>query len=115
MYRYTVSVVAALLLAPALSSAQDAAHGGHIDTNRIGVMSPMVAQQQLRMLGYTNVTVIDVGRAAVRANAVKGGRTLVVRLDPSSGRITEVPGRLERRPKGLRLIKPNGEVVAPPQ
>jgi hypothetical protein len=108
MLRYTILLGMALTFAPALVVAQ-------IDTNRIGVMSPTVVQQRLRLLGYTNVIVMDIARTAVQANAVKSGRTLVVRLDPHSGKVTEVLGRLERRPQGLRLIKPNGQDTAPPQ
>jgi hypothetical protein len=90
-------------------------YGGPIDTTRIAAMSPAVAQQRLRLLGYTDVTVVENARSAVRANALKGGRALTVRLDPYSGRVLEVPGKLERTPQGVRLVRPDGAVVAPPQ
>jgi hypothetical protein len=111
--------VALLLLLPAGVRAQDSTmrhqHGAAIDTNRIGVMSPAVAQQRLRLLGYTDVAVVERARTAVHANASKGGRAVAVRLDPRSGKVTEVPGRLERRPEGLRVVTPAGAAVSPPE
>ena len=111
-------VIVSLALAPATLAAQDSTHrmqrGGPIDTTRIGVMSPMVVQQRLRMLGYTNVALIESARRDVRANAVKSGRQVAVRLDPHSGKVTEVPGRLERARDGLRLVRPDGSIATPP-
>ena len=118
MLRPIFLCAAVLALAPALAKAQDSTmrhvHGAPIDTNRIGVMSPAVAQQRLRLLGYTNVTVVERARSAVHANASKAGRTVVVKLDPRTGKVTEVPGRLERRPEGLRVIGPTGAATVPP-
>jgi hypothetical protein len=118
MPRSVFACLAALVLVPALVAAQDTTrhyqHGGAIDSNRIGIMTPLVVQQRLRLLGYTDVSVVESARMTVRANASKSGRIVAVRLDPHSGKVTEVSGRLERRPEGLRLIRPNGTVVAPP-
>jgi hypothetical protein len=118
MLRNSLKFFLAIALAPALLFAQDSTMRQRgqtqIDTTRIGLMSPIVVHQRLRMLGYSNVTIVENVRAHLRANAVKSGRALAVKYDPYSGKVTEVPGRLERGPRGLRLIKPDGSAVAPP-
>jgi len=111
MLRNSVKFLLAIAFSPTLLFAQDSTK---IDTTRIGLMSPIVVHQRLRMLGYSNVIIIENVRAHVRANALKSGRALAVKYDPYSGKVTEVPGRLERGPRGLRLVKPDGSKVAPP-
>lgn len=119
MTHLSLIAAALILLCPSLMWGQDSTHrrqrGGPIDTTRIGVMSPMVVQQRLQQLGYTNVTLVESTRVSVRANASKGGRPMAVRLDPHSGKVIAVPGRMERGRDGLRLIRPDGSIAAPPQ
>jgi hypothetical protein len=120
MLRFLLLLGAVLTLAPATSAAQDSTamrrhQPGVIDTNRIGVMSPMVVQQRLRMLGYANVTLLESARRSVRANASKSGRPVAVHLDPFTGKVTEAPGRLERARDGLRLVRPDGSIATPPR
>lgn len=119
MPRHILRFAAAIVFVPALLSAQDTLprhiHGGEIDSSRIGLMSPMVVQQRLRLLGYTHVSVVERGRAVVQANARKRGRAVAVRLDPRSGKVTEVPGRFERRREEIWLVRPNGRAILPPR
>jgi hypothetical protein len=106
-------------LSPAPSAAQDTTRmhqpGVKPDSNRIGVMSPLVMEQRLKMLGYTDIVVVEAQQGAVLANPYKAGRALAVKLDPYTGKVVELKGRLERRRQGVRLVKPGGEVVAPPR
>jgi hypothetical protein len=118
MPKWILSSMAVALLWPALLHGQDSLQihqpGVMPDTTRIGLMSPMVVQQRLRMLGHNRISVVQTERSVVYANTVKDGRRLGVRLDVFSGRLVEQPGRLELRPQGLRLIKPTGvEAPAP--
>lgn len=116
----TIAALAAAALAAPLRAQPPAQPPGHqhdttrIDTNRIAVMSPEVARQRLRLLGYTDVAVMEHGRAAVRASARKAGRAYAVRLDPYTGKVAEAPGRLERARDGLRLVRPDGAAATPP-
>ena len=118
MLRNSLRLLLVIAIAPSLLLAQDSAMRHHeqsqIDTTRIGIMSPMVVQQRLRTLGYSQVTIVENIRPHVRVNAVKSGRAVAVKYDPHSGKATEVPGRFERRPSGLRVIKPDGSEVVPP-
>jgi hypothetical protein len=107
-------------LAPAAARAQDSTghgmaveRGGPLDTNRIAVMSPMVIQQRLRMLGYSNVRVVGSERRLVTANATKRQRAIAVRLDPYTGKVTEYQGRFERRPEGVMLRARDGNYIRP--
>ena len=122
LHRITRALAFALgaaLLGPALAIAQDTAHmhqpGLSPDSNRIGVMSPMVLEQRLKMLGYTDVVVIETRRNAVLANTLKANRPVAVKLDPYTGKVVELRGKLELRRQGARLIRPDGAVVAPPR
>jgi hypothetical protein len=113
------SALGIAVLSPAPSAAQDTTQmhqtGIEPDSNRIGVMSPMVVEQRLKMLGYTGVAIVEARPGAVLANTRKAGRALAVKLDPYTGKVVELNGRLERRRQGVRLVKPGGEVVAPPR
>ena len=107
-------------LVPAAARAQDSTlhgmtvqRGGPIDTNRIALMSPMVIQQRLKMLGYSEVQVVGSERRLVTANATKGRRAVAVRLDPNTGKVTEHKGRFVRRPEGVMLRALDGKYIRP--
>lgn len=105
-------------LVPSALAAQDTAvrhrHQPEIDTTRIGVMSPIVVQQRLRLLGYSRVAIVENVRSHVRANAFRSGRAVAVKYDPHSGKTTALPGRFERTPRGLLLVRPDGSAIVPP-
>jgi hypothetical protein len=118
MLRTFLRVLLPIVAVPSVLFAQDSTmrhrDQTRIDTTRIGIMSPMVVQQRLKMLGYSQVTVVENVRLHASVNAVKAGRAVAVRYDPNSGKVTELPGRFVLRAIGLRLIKPDGAEVLPP-
>ncbi len=109
-------------LTPALARAQDtiARHdgmtmqrSGPIDTNRIGLMSPVVIKQKFKMLGYSDVQIIGSERRLVTVNGMKAGKAVAVQLDPITGHVTEYKGRFERRPEGVMLRALDGRYTRP--
>ncbi len=109
-------------LTPALARAQDtiARHdemtmqrSGPIDTNRIGLMSPVVIKQKFKMLGYSDVQIIGSERRLVTVNGMKAGKAVAVQLDPITGHVTEYKGRFERRPEGVMLRALDGRYTKP--
>jgi len=109
-----------VLLVPVAARAQDSTvhgmtvqRGGPIDTNRIAIMSPMVIEQRLKVLGYADVRVVGSERRIVTANATKGRRAVAVQLDPYTGKVTEHRGRFERRPEGVMLRALDGRYIRP--
>lgn len=118
MLRTSLKVLSMMTLVSLPLAAQDSTRHvmaqGVIDTTRIGIMSPMVVQQRLRQLGYSQVSVVENVRTHVRANAIKAGKARAVKYDPHTGKVTDVPGRYERRANELRLIKPGGVEAVPP-
>ncbi len=118
----SVLMVSSVGLTPAIARAQDTVprhdgmtmqRSGPIDTNRIGLMSPVVITQRFRMLGYSDVEIVGSERRLVTVNGMKGKRAVAAQLDPITGRVTEYKGRFERRPEGVMLRAPDGKYTRP--
>ena len=125
MLRLLVAMVVMALpltLTPASARAQDTMprhdgmtmqRSGPIDTNRIGLMSPVVIKQKFKMLGYSDVQIIGSERRLVTVNGMKAGKAVAVQLDPITGHVTEYKGRFERRPEGVMLRALDGRYTKP--
>ena len=117
-----VVIVSILGLTPTAARAQDSVirhdgmtmqRSGPIDTNRIGLMSPVVIKQKFKMLGYSDVQIIGSERRLVTVNGMKTGMAVAAQLDQITGKVTEFRGRFERRPEGVMLRAPDGRYVRP--
>ena len=117
-----VVMTATIGLSPAFARAQDTIprhddmtmqRSGPIDTNRIGLMSPVVIKQKFKMLGYSDVQIIGSERRLVTVNAMKAGKAVAVQLDPITGHVSEYKGRFERRPEGVMLRALDGRYTKP--